>query len=175
MISQLIIRKEPFLIKQKWAILHSRSVHLLVLKLVRKQQGIGLYNELQCGFSFCLHNIFLTNELASSSLHQRADAENPRPSFPFLVFSIKPPHLSMKCNTWFYPSQTDTAEYSSGLFWRNKTDHLQSGEWIISLKSFSVFERHRWGWVIDWILEGECTFKSNLELMLFFWICWDFC
>lgn len=31
--------------------------------------------------------------------------ENRRPPFPVLVFSIKPPQLSMKFNTFFYPGK----------------------------------------------------------------------
>ncbi len=49
--------RNHFWSKQRRAILHSRSVHLLVCLRVRKQQGIGLYNERQCSFSFCLYNL----------------------------------------------------------------------------------------------------------------------
>lgn len=120
MISQLIIRKEPFLIKQRWAILHSRSVHLLTCLWVKKQQGIGLYNELQRGFSFSLRNLFLTNELASSSLHRRAkeretQREPPAPISCPCVF-YKATTVINEVQYLLLSRQADTAEYSSGLF-----------------------------------------------------------
>lgn len=78
--------------KQQRSILYSRSV--LLLKCLRViKQGIGLYNEYHRSLSFCMLNLLLTNELASSSLCQKAHPETLQPPFPVLVFPVKLPQL----------------------------------------------------------------------------------
>lgn len=165
--------KEPFLIKQCWAILHSRSVHLPSCLLVRKQQGIICW-------AFGGTSIFVCTSFSSqtsSPPHLCTEEQMWATLGPhflslwvfFFCLFIKSAQLSTQSNACFYPKQDDTAEYSSGLIWCNKTEQLQCGERIISLQSFWVLERHRWGWVREWMLEGECT-KSNLEMTPFLYM-----
>lgn len=121
MISQLIIRKETIFdqtVVGNFAFKVSTFACVSVGK--KKQQGIGLYNELQRGFSFSLHNLFLTNELASSSLHRRAKERETQRK---LSAPISCPCVFYKATTvinevqyLLLSRQADTAEYSSGLF-----------------------------------------------------------